>query len=557
MNRLVVLLFLLVSVDGRSLVFGDEQDSVIVGKTDGIETVEEGQDLSTPQQTVKTHLMFLQPDNFHPEIAGRVFEGVEPGSPEGQKLALQLIQILDGKGLYVDLDDVPTNPNHLDSLNKKNKFVLFKSVPRIYLVKRANVWLYSERTVQAIPELHAEVYPFGTGRLLGLFPRKGQDRYFGLQVWQYAGVLILVVLSVLIHLILTWAIGVALTVLISRFGSKKIAQTFIRPVAKPVSLLAITIVLLVLVPVLQLPIKFNQYLTIGLKALMPVFLTLIVYRLVDLLGEFASRLADKTETSLDDHLVPLVRKIVKVIVVIAGVIFVLQNLNVNVTALAAILSVGALGLGLASQDSVRNLFGSIMIFLDRPFQIGDAINLGDVSGSVEEVGIRSTRIRTFHNSLVSVPNGKVADMTIDNMGSRVYRRFNMKIGVTYDTPPEKIEAFVEGLQQIIAQHPKSRKDSFEVRLNEFGDSALLILFYMFFQVPTWTEELKSREEVILAIMKLAKELDIRFAFPTSTVHVEDFPEKKSLTPKHDESPDKLKSKVRSFLDRWQIGTPND
>jgi MscS family membrane protein len=219
--------------------------------------------------------------------------------------------------------------------------------------------------------------------------------------------------------------------------------------------------------------------------------------------------------------------------VVIGGLFILQNLNVNITALLAGISIGGLAIALAAQDTLKNFFGSLMIFIDKPFSVGHWITSGDLDGTVEEVGFRSTRIRTFRNSLTYVPNGKLADSTIDNHGLRQYRRFFMHISITYDTPPDLIEVFVEGLRKIVDRHPNTRKDFYIVEFNDMGDFALKIMFYIFFAVPTWPEELRARHEVLVEIVRLAEKIGIRFAFPTQTLHMENFPGQHSLTPQYD------------------------
>jgi len=237
----------------------------------------------------------------------------------------------------------------------------------------------------------------------------------------------------------------------------------------------------------------------------------------------------------------------KTFVIVIGGLFILQNLNIDVTALIAGLSIGGLAFALAAQDTIKNFFGSLMIFVDKPFQVGDWITSGDIDGSVEEVGFRSTRVRTFRNSVTYVPNGKMADSVIDNHGLRKYRRFFTYIAVTYDTPPELIELFVEGLKSIVENHPKTRKDYFNIYLNDLASHSLNVMFYIFFAVPTWPEELKSRHEIILSIIKLADKLGIRFAFPTQTLHMENFPDKKSLSPAYEKDLSKLRQEMEAFL----------
>ncbi|HAS47248.1 MAG TPA: hypothetical protein DCS93_42595, partial [Microscillaceae bacterium] len=163
---------------------------------------------------------------------------------------------------------------------------------------------------------------------------------------------------------------------------------------------------------------------------------------------------------------------------------------------------------------------------------------------------RSTRIRTFSNSVMYVANGILANMVIDNMGVRVYRRYSTVLGVTYDTPPELIEAFVKGLRQIILEHPDTRKDYFHVYLNDFSGSSLNILFYSFFTVNDWGLELRARHELMISILKLASQLGVRFAFPTQTLFVEEVPGQKTLTPNYTEADldeENLNEKIQQFI----------
>jgi MscS family membrane protein len=186
---------------------------------------------------------------------------------------------------------------------------------------------------------------------------------------------------------------------------------------------------------------------------------------------------------LDDQLVPLVRKTLKAFVIVVGSLFILKyGLRVDIVPYLTGLSIGGLAFALAAQDTIKNFFGSIMIFIDKPFQVGDWITSGEVDGTVEEVGFRSTRVRTFRNSLVYIPNGKIADATIDNHGLRKYRRFYTNITITYETPPELIEVFVDGLREIVRKHPKTRKDFYNIYLNNLASYSLEVMFYVFFAV---------------------------------------------------------------------------
>ena len=169
-----------------------------------------------------------------------------------------------------------------------------------------------------------------------------------------------------------------------------------------------------------------------------------------------------------------------------------------------------------------------MIFIDKPFHIGDWISAGEVVGTVEEVGFRSTRIRAADTSIFQIPNSSLSELVINNSGLRLYRRYNTQLGLRYDTPPELIEAFVKGVREIIIAHPDTKSDSFNVEFTGFGDSALLIMMNMYLKDLAWSSEQKSRHQIHITIVKLAKELGVDFAFPSTTVMIEQFPEKKSL-----------------------------
>ena len=514
--------------------------------------------LSTPYHTVVSHLKYLQEETYYPEISAQTLRSQNLTAEEKIALAIKLKQIFDGTGNYIDPDLIPQNPNYVDSLrNDQSKFVVVSSLPDIYLEKVDNKWLYSSNTVKKIDQIHKDVYPFGTSELLELVHylsdggKVAGRKYFGLYVWQHIGLLLLIILCFIAHKVFTFLIEKVLVRILEKFGKDAIAGNYIVPVAKPISLLVICWFAALIFPVLQFPIFVSQYAIKVLNALLPFFGVMVIYKMINVLCYYLEKITKTTETTLDDQLIPLLRKSLKVFVIIGGAIFILQNLDFDITGLLAGISIGGLAFALAAQDTIKNLFGSLMIFIDRPFTVGDWIVSEGVDGTVEEVGFRSTRVRTFHNSVVSIPNGNIADMTVDNMGMRIYRRFKTNIAITYDTPPELIEAFIEGLKQLVKNHPVTRKDYYEIHMNNFGASSLDILFYIFFNVPDWSGELKARGEIMLDIIHLANKLGVRFAFPTSTLHVETFPEKKSLTPNYDISKNAFMAKLKYLQEDTQ------
>ncbi len=456
---------------------------------------------------------------------------------------------MDGSGNYIRLEDIPKTANHFDSLTRRNRYILTDEFPEIYIQKYEDKWQYSEFSVGQIDRLHKKVYPFGTDKLLNLLPNLGTTKYLGLHLWQYLGIFILLTLGFFIHLIFTVVLRKILFGILHKYGKIDLANQFLNPVVKPFSLMIIGIFASILIPVLQLPIFIAANLILLTHALVPFFATFFFYRLVDILGHYMKRMADKTENTLDDQLVPLVTKVLKVFVIIVGFVAILRGFKFDIWPILTGLSIGGLAFALAAQDTLKNFFGSLMIFIDRPFQIGDWVTAGEIDGTVEEVGFRSTRVRTFRDSVMYVPNSLISNTTVDNHGRRQYRRFYTRLSITYDTPTRLIEVFVKGVEEIVKKHPETRKDAYNIFLNEYGGSALEVMLYIFFKVPDWNNELRCRQEIMLEVNKLAEHLGVRFAFPTQTLMIEQAPGQKSLTPEYKQTKAEMEEELKAFFSK--------
>lgn len=502
--------------------------------------------LTTPYRTLNFYLINLTDENYNPDTAALVFYPNYIGSTSAPDLAVKLKQILDGRGLYVDLGKVPDRRDYLDSLLDKHQYIINDSYPNLYLEKVGSNWYISKSTTEQIGFLHKETFPFGTDKLLNLLPKAGNYKVLGIKIWQYVGILIIVIIAFVFNRIFRSFLTGFFSKVLKKWGGREEILIKIRPVVLPGSNALIFILIKFLIPILQLPIYLSHYANMIVAASVPFFVMIALYRSVDLLDIYFTRLSLKTESTLDDQLVPLIRKSLKAFVVIIGVLIILQNFDLDIVPILAGLSVGGVAIALAAQDTIKNLFGSVMIFIDKPFQVGHWITASDLSGTVEEVGIRSTRIRTFSNSVVYVPNGKLADSVIDNHGLRQYRRFYTQIAVTYDTPADLIELFVDGLKQITKDHPETRKDYYEIYLNDMAASSLNIMFYIFFKVPTWSDELRCRQEVLLSIIRLAEKIGINFAFPTQTLNIENMPGQLSNSPTY-KTVNELKPDFEAFL----------
>ncbi len=174
--------------------------------------------------------------------------------------------------------------------------------------------------------------------------------------------------------------------------------------------------------------------------------------------------------------------------------------------------------------------------------------IGGVEGSVEKVGFRSTKIRAADTTMFQIPNSLVSEAEINNKGLRTYRRYNTELGIRYDTPPKLIQAFVNGIREIIVEHPNTRSESYNVEFTGFGDSALLIMINVYFKHLDWGGEQSSKHRLHIAIVKLAAALGVEFAFPSSTLMIEQLPGKESLAVKYNTNEKDINNSVKSILD---------
>ena len=288
------------------------------------------------------------------------------------------------------------------------------------------------------------------------------------------------------------------------------------------------------IPLLELDIESLSVVKRLTRIIFTVASVVLSHHLVDVIAMYFEKLAKDSENKFDDILVPLVKKTGKFFVIAVGVVAIGDSLSLDMKGILTGLGIGGLAFALAAKDTLSNLFGSLTVLIDRPFRIGDWVTIGNIEGIVEEVGLRSTRVRTFYDSLITVPNGTLTNVHVDNYGQRRARRLSTTIGVQYDTDPKKLEAFCEGIRELILQHPTTKKEGFHVYFNSMGDFSLNILLYVFFVVPDWSEELKGKHRLLMDIVRLGEKMGVDFAFPTQTLHL--FNEQKSMIEKINSSP---------------------
>ena len=404
-------------------------------------------DLSNPRATVYTHMYFLQTTSYQPEKAAKTIYGLD--KKEAIEAVVKIKRVLDGKGLKIDFNRISNDSMFTDTISfvAQNKLILFpERMPLVSLEKFGNSWYYSSETIQNLDILYAEIFPWYIEKIQNSIPGVGHKKIFSIEIWQYFSLLLLIVLAFVVFMIAKQLAFLFLKKILYKYikNSDEVNET-LRKLAHPISLLIAIELLDMVFPSLQFGLEINRWIFLGINIASTVFWIYVFLKLAQVLISFYQEYTQKTEGKLDDQLTPILRNFSTVIIFIIGAFKVLLLFGVDAATILAGASIGGLALAFASQDTVKNLIGTVMIFVDKPFHIGDWISAGEVVGTVEEVGFRSTRIRAADTSIFQIPNSKLSELVINNSGLRLYRRYNTQLGLRYDTPPELIEAFVKGV----------------------------------------------------------------------------------------------------------------
>ena len=259
------------------------------------------------------------------------------------------------------------------------------------------------------------------------------------------------------------------------------------------------------------------------QSLMALAVAYLIYRLVDIVEYYLKRWTGRTETKLDDMLVPVIRKSLRIFVTVVAVLFISENiLGQEIGTILAAAGIGGLAFALAAKDTIANFFGSVTIFADRPFQVGERIKLGGYDGPVEQVGFRSTRIRTLDGHQVTIPNSIIVNDMVENIGRRPFIKRVSNIGVTYNTPPDMVEKAVQIIKDILAETEEVNRDPGlvpRIFFNEFKDFYLNILMIYWVKPPDYWLAQGVHQKINLAIMRAFADEGIEFAFPTQTLYL--------------------------------------
>lgn len=410
-----------------------------------------------------------------------------------------------------------------------------------------DAWRFSARTLAQLELLHADVFD-EQGALPLLIRGAGLgvlvDRTFiGLPIYKWAGLFVILIIGVGVDMLVRWAArSIAARSLLHRQhdagagaapgasgsgpGSHSVAGGFladadlVKRTARPFGLVVAAASVYWLLPALDLPLTAQSILRISAKAFALFAGVWAAYRVVDLAAEvYKRRPRAGGDPGMEGLLIPLVSRAVKLFILALGLVFIAESLNLPITSLVAGVSLAGAAVAIAAKGTLENIFGTFTVILDKPFRVGDWVKIEQTEGNVEDISFRSTRVRTFDDSLVTIPNSIVMRVPVDNYGMRSRRRFKAVLVLPAATPGEKLEEFCRLARTSAAAHPSVSEPGLEVRVNDFSALGVQVLLIVFFDVTDYAAELKARHEVIVGVLAAGAAAGVQLVSPSSTVGI--------------------------------------
>ncbi|AUN99208.1 hypothetical protein C0V70_14065 [Bacteriovorax stolpii] len=448
----------------------------------------------------------------------------------GRKAAEKLINTLD-RITKIDFTHIPVDPNGTKWYFRKQSITEDNQVIEAEIAIEKNVdgaWRFTPETVNTIGALYNSVshlpvvagvveYKNWKTRLKDHMPAWASEELLMFTKGQWLGFLAIFVVAIIALSLMRF-----LTTLYIRDLVKKESLDFKEKdqykSTLSFGLLAFSLVCMAGVKTMELDTETYDILVRAFYILIALSSVWSSVKIVDIISMHFAKIAKDTANKFDDVLVPMLSKTAKVLVVAFGTILVAHSLTFDIGSILAGLGIGGVAVALAAKDTISNLFGSVTVIMDRPFLIGDYVILDKgLEGTVEEVGFRSTRIRTPLQSLVSLPNNVLANMAIDNYGMRGMRRYRTFLVMDLSNPMEKLEEYCERLRYICQIHQLIETSNAQIYINDITDKSVNILVNVFFKTREGSVELDERHKFIVEVLKIAKEMDVKFVSTSTTL----------------------------------------
>ena len=338
------------------------------------------------------------------------------------------------------------------------------------------------------------------------------------------------VLLAVVAILAIWLVQRVLILLLTKPMRRVVARTSMEwddglanLIRQPVRYIMFGIALIVGVRILDFNVAVVDFATRLSRTLIIASVFVALLKTVDLFGLSARRLFRLTGVVIEDQLLPFIRTAIKLIVIALTLVIIIQEWGYDVSGLIAGLGLGGLAFSLAAKDTVENLFGFSTIVGDQPFVVGEFIVTPEVMGTVEKVGLRSTRIRQLDQALVMVPNNRMANSVVSNWSRLTRRWIQFTFGVTYTTVPEQMEQLIERIQAMLSQREHVDPETIQVIFTDFSDSSLDVLVRCYVDLLDWYDWMKEKEAVNLEVMRIVADLGLSMAFPSRSLYVESVP----------------------------------
>lgn len=471
----------------------------------------------TPRSSVRGFLSSAKDRNYAQAAEYLDLRNLPPGLTEdqGPELARQLWIVLD-RTLWIDFELLSTSPEGEQSDNLpvvrerigrmsaegKTYDLLLQRVPRgdgVY------IWKFADVTVAGIPDLYQQ---FGYGKLERIFPAWMFDvTFLGINLWLWAAVLALGIVLYPVAMLVTRLAAAALRLLNGEFAAQ-----FERLFSGPVTLLIWTAMVRNAGTFLGSSIAFtalSQARTVQL-----IGLAWLMMRAVDFMAQRAGANLERKGLAGSGILLMPVARLIKFVALAGAVLLWLDNAGYKVTTLLAGLSISGVAVALASQKSLENIFGAVTLFTSRPVKVGDFCRFGNEIGTVEEIGLRATRIRTLDRTVITVANAEFANLHLDNFSVRDRFWYHPTLQLRYETMPDQIRYILVEVRKMLYAHPKILAEPLHVRFKNFGQYSLDVEVFAYIGVTDYSESLEVAEDLNLRIMDIVSAAGTDFAFPS-------------------------------------------
>ncbi|HSI68843.1 MAG TPA: mechanosensitive ion channel domain-containing protein [Gillisia sp.] len=452
---------------------------------------------------------------------------MDPGlqnTQEGDNIALILQELLDQGYLIpyarisnergtVETDVLSTNRERVGTVTVEGEKVPVL-VESIVTEEGTPIWVFSAETVELIagattsePVIIEQVLPnFLTDNLL-----------WGAPIGQWLALIVLAVFAYMFTWSLLWVIHYIIPKIWPKAGKDPIAG-IIYALNLPILLFFAGWIFIFLSQQVGISIILRQRFNVLSAILAIVAIVVLLWRLVKFIGEFSKKQMIKQGNVSGLSIVSFVQRALSITIVIIGVIAFLGLLGINVTAGLAALGIGGLALALGAQKTLENLVGSITLVADQPVRVGDFCKIGDIVGTVERIGMRSTRLRTLGRTIVTIPNGEFASQKIENFAHRDRFWFNPVLNLRYETTPDQIRYLLVELRSILYAHPKVSPQPARIRFTSLGATSLDFEVFAYVNAIDFDEFLEVQEDLLLRMMDVVEESGSGFAFPSQTIY---------------------------------------